>query len=142
MENSKQKGQLSEARVLYEFQKHGVPVCLPWGDNERYDMIAEFDGKFNRIQVKTSNEEQNGAIICYCRSSKNHTTNKQLTKYIGDVDYFVFYNSTYDILAIVPIEEVGEASSIRLRLTPTKNNQQKGVRFFSDFSFEKQFRNT
>ena len=47
--NSKAKGQLSEARVLYEFQKYNIPVCLPWGDNERYDMVAEFDGKFNRI---------------------------------------------------------------------------------------------
>lgn len=60
--NSKAKGQLSEARALYEFQKYHIPVCLPWGDNERYDMIAEFDGKFNRIQVKTSNEEENGAV--------------------------------------------------------------------------------
>ena len=73
--NSKMKGQLSEARTLYEFQKYGVPVCVPWGDNERYDLIAEFDGKFNRIQVKTANEEVNGSIVCYTRSSTNHTTN-------------------------------------------------------------------
>ena len=91
--NSKAKGQLSEARALYEFQKYHIPVCLPWGDNERYDMIAEFDGKFNRIQVKTSNEEENGAICCWARSSTNHTTNKQLSSYEGEVDYFVFVNS-------------------------------------------------
>ena len=66
--NSKTKGQQSEARALYEFQKYHIPVCLPWGDNERYDMVAEFDEKFNRIQVKTSNEEENGAICCWARS--------------------------------------------------------------------------
>ena len=95
--NNKTKGEFSEARTLYEFQKYNIPVCLPWGDNQRYDMIAEFNGKLNRIQIKTSNEEENGSIKCYCRSSKNHTTNKHYDKYIGEVDYFVFYNQTYDI---------------------------------------------
>ena len=77
--NNKTKGEFSEARALYEFQKYHIPVCIPWGDNQRYDLIAEFNGKFNRIQVKTSNEEDNGSIRCYCRSSKNHTTNKKCT---------------------------------------------------------------
>lgn len=137
--NSKVKGQLSEARTLYEFQKYNIPVCLPWGDNERYDLVAEFDGKFNRIQVKTSNEEDNGAIICYTRSSTNHTTNKNLTTYIGDVDYFVFVNQTYDILALVPMEVIGDAKSIRLRIMPPGNGQTKNVKYFSDYSFEKKF---
>ena len=135
--NNKSKGEISEARALYEFQKHNIPVSLPWGDNQRYDIIAEFGGKFNRIQVKTANEEENGAIKCYCRSSTNHTTNKNLSDYIGQVDYFVFYNQTRDIIALVPIEEVGEKKIINLRFEPPKNGQTKGIRFFADFSFEK-----
>lgn len=137
--NSKTKGQLSEARALYEFQKYHIPVCLPWGDNERYDMIAEFDGKFNRIQVKTSNEEENGAVCCWARSSTNHTTNKNLSSYEGQVDYFVFVNQTYDLIALVPIEELEGKKSIRLRLTPPANGQTKGIRYFSDYSFDKKF---
>ena len=137
--NNKTKGELSEAKALYEFQKYGIPVCLPWGDNQRYDMIAEFNGKLNRIQVKTANEEENGAIKCYCRSSKNHTTNKVCDKYIGQVDYFVFYNHTYDKIALVPIEEIGEKSIINLRFIPPKNGQIKGIRFFDDYSFDKYF---
>ena len=137
--NSKIKGQLSEARALYEFQKYHIPVCLPWGDNERYDMIAEFDGKFNRIQVKTSNEEENGAICCWARSSTNHTTNKRLSSYEGEVDYFVFVNQTYDLIALVPIEDLEGKKSIRLRLTPPANGQTKGIRYFVDYSFDKKF---
>lgn len=137
--NSKVKGQLSEARALYEFQKYHIPVCLPWGDNERYDMIAEFDGKFNRIQVKTSNEEENGAICCWARSSTNHTTNKRLSSYEGEVDYFVFVNQTYDLIALVPIKDLEGKKSIRLRLTPPANGQTKGIRYFEDYSFDKKF---
>lgn len=137
--NTKTKGQLSEARALYEFQKYNIPVCIPWGDNERYDMIAEFNGKFNRIQVKTCNEEQNGAICCYTRSSTNHTTNKKLSTYENDVDYFVFINQTYDLIAIVPIEDIGDKKQIRLRIWPALNNQQYNTKFFNDYTFDKLF---
>ena len=137
--NSKAKGQLSEARVLYEFQKYNIPVCLPWGDNERYDMVAEFDGKFNRIQVKTANEEENGAICCWARSSTNHATNKQLSSYDGEVDYFVFVNQTRDWLALVPIEDLAGKKSMRLRIIPPANGQTKGIRYFEDYSFAKKF---
>ena len=135
--NSKTKGNISEAKTLFEFQKRNIPVCLPWGDNERYDMIAEFNGKLNRIQVKTANEENNGSIKCYCRSSKNHTTNKSLDTYEQDVDYFVFYNQTRDIIALVPIEEINSCKAISLRIEPTKNGQINGIRFFEDYSFDK-----
>lgn len=135
--NSKMKGQYSEAKALLEFQKRNIPVALPWGDNERYDMIAEFNGKLNRIQVKTCNEEKNGGVVCYCRSSTNHTTNKSLDTYEGQVDYFVFVNQTYDIIALVPIEETHGQKSMTLRLAPAKNGASKGVKFFSDFSFDK-----
>ena len=138
--NNKDKGDFSEAKALCEFQKYHIPVCLPWGDNQRYDMIAEFDGKFNRIQVKTANEEENGAIKGYCRSSKNHTTNKNCDKYIDEVDYFVFYNQTYDKIALVPIEEIGDKSVIALRVEPTKNGQTRGIRFFDDYTFDKKFK--
>lgn len=139
MINTKTKGQLSEARALYEFQKYNIPVCIPWGDNERYDMIAEFNGKFNRIQVKTCNEEQNGAICCHTRSSTNHTTNKKLSTYENDVDYFVFINQTYDLIAIVPIKDIGDKKQIRLRIRPTLNNQQYNTKFFNDYTFDKLF---
>lgn len=137
MLNNKTKGQISEARALYEFQKRCIPVSIPWGDNERYDMIAEFNGKLNRIQIKTCSVEQNGSIVCYCRSSKNHTTNKKLYTYQNDVDYFFFVNPTNDLLALVPIEIIGNHTQIYLRTRPTKNNQKSKTHYFDDFSIDK-----
>ena len=131
--NSKMKGEFSEAKALFEFQKAGVPVSLPWGDNQRYDMIAEFNGKLNRIQVKTANEEENGAIKCYCRSSTNHTTNKNLSDYVGQIDYFVFYNQTRDIIALVPIEEIGNKKNIIFAQNRQKMGNSK--EFVSSLTF-------
>ena len=135
--NSKSKGNISEAKALFEFQKFGIPVCLPWGDNERYDMIIELNKVFYRVQVKTANEESNGAIKCYCRSSANHTTNKKLSTYENEIDYFVFYNQTYDKIALVPFKETEGKKAINLRVSIPKNGQIKNIRFFDDYSFEK-----
>ena len=140
--NSKDKSNISESRTLYEFAKRDIPVCVPWGDNERYDLVAEFNGKFNRIQVKTCNEEENGGVRCYCRSSTNHTTNKNYTTYVGEIDYFVFYNQVHDLIALVPIQDIGDKKQIVLRYLPTANGQSKGVKFFSDYTFDKILFNT
>ena len=46
---SKQKGNIGEAVILAEFTKRGVQVSIPFGDNARYDLIAEFGGRLNKI---------------------------------------------------------------------------------------------
>jgi len=137
MWNSKSVGNFGEIKTISKFIELGIPVYVAFGDNERCDLIAEFNGKLQKIQVKTANEETNGSIICPCRSSKNRTTNRFYDKYVNDVDYFVFYNQNRDLLALVSMEEIGNAAMISLRFEPTKNNQKNGVRFIEDFSFDK-----
>ena len=133
---TKLKGDISEAKALLEFQKRNIPVLIPWGDKERYDMVIEHNNHFYKVQVKTANEELNGAIKCYCRSSHDHTTHKNYYDYKNQVDYFVFYNINYNKIAIVPMSVIGDKKSISLRLLPPKNNQ-KNVLYFDDFSFDK-----
>lgn len=133
--NSKQKGDIAETRAIYEFVKRGIPVCIPYGDNLRYDLIAEFNGKLNKIQVKMCNEERTpGAVICYTRSSTNHTTNKKLSDYSNDIDYFVIFNQIHDLISIIPIEVVGKKKSMVLRLEEKIKNPSSN--YFSDYSFD------
>ena len=47
--NTKTKGNIGEAIILAEFVKRGIQVSIPFGDNARYDLIAEFNGKLNKI---------------------------------------------------------------------------------------------
>lgn len=123
--NSKDKGNTGEAIVLAEFIRNGVQVALPFGDNARYDLIADFNGKLNRIQVKYCNQKvsENNSITCPCSSSTNHTTNKNYTTYENDVDYFCFYLAEWNEVLIVPIEVIGTKKSIVFRQEPPKNNQ-------------------
>ena len=123
--NSKDKGNIGEAVILAEFVKNNIQVAIPFGDNARYDLIAEFNGRLNRIQVKYCNQKvtENNSISCPCASSTNHTTNKNYTTYENDIDYFCFYLAEWDELLIVPIEQIGAKKSIVFRQDLPKNNQ-------------------
>lgn len=137
MKQTKQKGDISEAKCLFEFQKRGIPVLIPWGDKDRYDLVIEFNGSFYRIQVKTSNEYNNGAVTCYTRSSHDHTTHKNHYTYQNQVDFFFFYNFKLDKCALVPMSVIGDKTSIKLRIDNPKNNRTKGIKYFDDFSIDK-----
>lgn len=52
--NSKNVGNIGEAKTLAKFVELGIPVYIPFGDNEKADLVAEFNGKLNKIQCKTS----------------------------------------------------------------------------------------
>lgn len=141
--NTKSKGNIGEAKAIVEFSKYNIPLAIPFGDNERYDLIAEFNGKLNKIQVKYCNHESNtGSVLCPCASSYNHTTNKKYHKYTDQIDYFVFDLEPFDKIVLVPIESIGNQQSFHFRNSPTENGQKKGLNFVDDYTFDKYFGET
>ena len=136
--NSKSKGNIGEAMVLAEFVKQGVQVSIPYGDNARYDLVAEINGKLCRIQVKYCDQKlRNGSVCCPCSSSLNHTTNKKRTTYLDDVDYIAFYQKQWDCCCLVPIDEIGNGKTITFRMSKPQNNQQDRVHYVESYLFEK-----
>ena len=53
--------------------------------------------------------------------------------YQGEADYFGVYSPETGKVYLVPVEEAPVCSAGRLRLNPTKNNQQKGVKWAKDY---------
>ena len=135
--NTKTKGNIGEAVILAEFVKRGIQVAIPFGDNARYDLIADFNNKLNKIQIKYCSQiTENDSIICRSSSSKNHTTNKRLDTYENDVDYIAFYIQPWDISCLVPIEEC-KGKTFTLRRILPKNNQKIGIHLVEDYLFDK-----
>lgn len=136
--NSKDKGNIGESIALAEFVKRGITVSVPFGDNSRYDLIAEFNGKLNRIQVKYCNQKisENNSISCPCSSSLNHTTNKNRTTYENEIDYFVFYIVEWDKIILVPIDVIGNKKAIFFRMDKPKNGQGN-YNLVDDYTFDK-----
>ena len=134
--NSKNIGNIGEAKALCKFVELGIPVYIPFGDNEKSDLIAEFNGKLNKIQVKTSVKATDGIMKFDLTSSTSHRSNGEKHVYTKEeIDYFICYNVTRDKLFLIPIEEAND-KSITIRYEKPKNNQTKGVRFEEDYLLE------
>lgn len=135
--NSKDKGNIGEAIALAKFVELGVQVSVPFGDNARYDLIAEFNGKLNKIQVKYCSQiTENNSIVCPCSSSTYHTKFGAHHIYTNEVDYICFYLAPWNEIILIPIDVIGSRQSIQVRRDPPKSNSSK-VTLISDYSFEK-----
>ena len=138
MLNTKQKGKLTELQCITAFIENGFSVSVPYGDDSRYDFIADKDGELFKIQVKTSSLKKGteNAISFSCRSTHVNCSGVKNTRYTkNEIDYFATYwdNQCY----VVPIEECSVEKT--LRFAPPKNGQTKGITFAKDYTIEKQF---
>jgi hypothetical protein len=132
--NSKAKGELSEAIILAHLIRKGYAVSLPFGNNQRYDLIYEDGARLVRAQCKTG-RLVNGRIL-FAPFSINGFTGKK-SNYHGSVDVFLVYCPHTETVYQVPIDETGSErnSYIALRVAPSRNNQSQGVRWAKDFVF-------
>ena len=137
--NSKQKGNITELEAMLAFLKFGYNVLTPYGDCERYDFVVDVNGKFIRVQAKTSNTEDDGASFKFsCRSCNRKDGKIVHHTYSNDeIDYFVttFNGKCY----LVPVEECG--ADKRLRILPTKNGRVRGITWAKDYELEEVVKN-
>ena len=116
--NSKMIGNIGEAQVLAEFVSCGIPVYIPFGDNEKADLIAEFNGKLNKIQVKTSVKTENGSYIFSLQTSSLHRKNGQKRSYTKEeIDYFALYNLERQKVLLIPVDD-NPPKTITVRFQP------------------------
>lgn len=136
--NTKRLGNIGEIKTISKFVEMQIPVYLAFGDIEKADLVADFNGKLNKIQVKTSETFVDGGFQVDLTSS---TIRKKLDykhKYSADeIDYFAIYNLESDVLLLLPIEEFEGRTAIKINI-PYKpsRNQHKAINW-EDYTFEK-----
>lgn len=117
------KGDLSEATVLTELKRREIPVMFPFGDNERYDAVAETThGTLVRLQIKTGRLRD--VTVRFDGTSSHTNARGNVEKpYDGDTDVFLVYCHELDQLYLVLEETV--VTRMRLRVNPPKVNDPK-----------------
>lgn len=109
-----------------------------FGDNEKSDMIADFNGKLNRIQCKTSKKFEDGRIVFDLVSSTTHRTNGVKHKYNKDeIDYFALYNIDSDISLLVPIDILNERTKVTFNIPYKPSSNQHTALNYEDYLFDK-----
>ena len=134
---SNQKGNLGEVRVLSEFVKLGIQCYLPYGAGSGVDLIAEFGGKLNRIQVKTSEHLNRAGAMEWSVTRQEGYHGNRANYSVSDIDYFAFYCIETDIVCLVPFDENFPVSTLSIRLDNYTGKRLSTMRFASDFSVEK-----
>lgn len=137
MLNSKQIGNITELECMLAFVKLGYNVLTPYGDCERYDFIADVNGKLLKIQVKTSRPSRTSEGSIVFNTSSQTTKEGKMVHHAYDetqIDYFMtFYdNQAY----LIPVQECSVREKT-LRFEPPKNGQIKGITFAQEYELEK-----
>ena len=127
--HKKTKGSIAELAVATRLFREGWRVLLPYGENTRYDLVAERDGRFVRIQVKYVTPKA-GALPVNCCSSNNWSVSQYTPE---EIDIIAVYNSQNERTYFVPVAQLPKGN-MKLRLDPPKNNQRAKVRYAAQYA--------
>lgn len=124
------KGDISEALAIAAFMQLGYFVSRPVSNGLPYDFIADNGRSLMRIQVKTG-RLADGTISARLGSSKYHRSRRESIGYLGRVEWVCIVNPHNGRCYVIRPEDAG--GYVMLRLTPSRNSQEKRVRWASDY---------
>lgn len=128
--DTKRVGDRSEAKVLAALIDAGYDVSVPFGENQRYDLIIDDGSALFRVQVKTG-RLRDGVIIYNCSSSHAHRGGVS-RPYFGQIEYLAVYCPDTGKVYMLPEEEL-TSTNAHLRVSPARNNMVKTIRWASRF---------
>ena len=106
----KEHGEWAELCFMARAAERGLFVSRPFGDSASYDVGVESNGKFSRVQVKSTNYCRKGSYTCNIIGPKRQRYER------GKLDFFAVYLVPIDLWYIIPFE-VAEGN-MSLNLTP------------------------
>ena len=133
--NPKTVGEISQSAITVRLLQVGYAVLSPYGDNQRYDLVIEKDGVFNRVQCKTARLRK-GALEFKTHSTYAHRGLKP-KDYQGQIEYFGVYSPELDSCYLIPIADVPNTSSMKLRVEPSRNGQKSKVRLATKYELRR-----
>ena len=142
--NTAGRGLEAHTAILYALVSRGEEVLIPWADHLRYDLaFVRYEGgllsakepRLYRVQCKKARLTEDGSCLEFNGyntipgESGRRAKNKG---YRGEAEYFGVYSPDTRRCYLIPVDDV-PMSEVRLRLTKSRNNQEKGVRWAKDY---------
>jgi hypothetical protein len=134
MLTTNQIGAVAESAIIHEAIKLGVGVYRSFAD-ERADLILDLHPRLVRVQCKAA-QSYGDVVIVRLYSARRTATGLRRTLYSEDeVDAFAAHCPQTGACYYFEWPDLNCRSELRLRLSPTRNNQAKGVKWAQDFEF-------
>ena len=114
--------------------ENGVGVARPF-DDERYDLILDLRPRLVRVQCKWACRigDVISVRLYISRRGPDGMINRRYSP--GEFDAFGVYSPDTASCYLLPASEFVAQRQVYLRLSPTQNNQNTGVRWARDFEF-------
>jgi hypothetical protein len=132
----KTKGDLAGLKVAADLAARGCCISIPFGEDCDYDLIADYEGRLHRVQVKHTTSDGR-IVVVRCRS---HSLTKGKVRFVkrytaAMVDWIAAYDCTTERCYYLPSRELGDGrNTLTLRLQPAQNCQRIGIRNVSDYT--------
>jgi hypothetical protein len=126
--NPKAKGEVTEGMIIARLLQLGEIVLMPFGDNQRFDLVVYRGDKFIRIQCKTGRLGQGGEVIIFNTCSSHVHRGHGKSDYSGEIDVFAVYSPELKRCYWIPIEKVQSKRSASLRLIAPTGQMKKNCK--------------
>ena len=107
IKHAKRRGEWAEMRFMAMATENGIEVAKPYGEMARYDFVVEHEGKFARVQVKSTMYRNGRGYACTMRGWRDPYGRNEF-------DYVAVYLILEDLWYIVPAKTVLGKWSIAL----------------------------
>ena len=150
MGQTSKNGMIGETAILNRLVQLGYEVLLPWSPDLGYDLayyveteerhfgfFVHKESQLVRIQCKTARMSSDRGFLKFNTSTVSMGGSgiwkKKKSGYRGRADWFAAYSPDTGKVYMISVWEVPEASEARLRLLPSKNNQEHNVKWAQDY---------
>src|ERR1700731_4890680 len=116
--NTKNISDLGTSKIIARAIELGYSVALPFGDNQRYDLIL-VKGKTALLAQCKTGRIRNGAMLAK-ECSNDHRSKRASQPYKGQVDIFLVYCRDNGKIYKANVDEM-PTNEIYLRIDPPKN---------------------
>lgn len=122
MQITHHKGLLGELAFTFRLIQKGYTILSPINPNSSYDLVAEKNGIFTRIQVKYCTP-LNGRLRIELDRPKRITLNYRKR----GVDAMGAYDGKNNKFYLIPMKEIKSKDEIWLRVEKPRNSQVKNI---------------
>ena len=133
MVSTNQKGAIAESAITAEAIRLGIRVLRPLVEGGRYDLVFDVGGQLLRVQCKWATK-LGEVVVVRCYTARRAAEGMRNTFYSeAEIDLLVAYCAENNECYALPAALVSGRRGFHLRLSPAKNNQERGIVWAADY---------
>lgn len=107
------QGNLGLGKAIEYFTSNSIPIAIPLNDTQKYDLIADFNGKLQKISIKTSKATKNGTSFeVQLRNTGGSSGISKVRPFDNNSCDYVFIYTADEKLYLIPAQSINSINSI------------------------------